>query len=350
MRAAAVLGASGYAGGELLRLLALHPEIEVKKVYSRTYSDKPVYYAHPHLKGFYANLRFENPSGGSLPDVDVVFNALPHGEGIHITAKFAEVGTIVVDLSADYRLKDPEKYKVWYGFEHPYPDLLAKFVYGLPELNREELRGAKLIASPGCNSTAALLAAAPLIKEGIADLSTLIIDVKVGSSEAGRRPYEGSHHPEREGAIRPYEAWGHRHLEEFLQEASKLAGGKRMRASLIPHAVSSVRGALASVHSWLAVDVDEKELWKAYARFYRGSPFIRITYATPHKLPDAKNVVGSNFADVGFALESYTSRVSGFAAIDNLVKGASGQAIQALNVALGLDETAGLVLPPVRPA
>uniref|UniRef100_A0A7J3ZLA4 Putative [LysW]-L-2-aminoadipate/[LysW]-L-glutamate phosphate reductase n=1 Tax=Fervidicoccus fontis TaxID=683846 RepID=A0A7J3ZLA4_9CREN len=349
MYEAAILGASGYVGGELLRLLLGHPEIRVKKAYSRRYADKPVHYVHPHLRGFYRGLRFERFDSEVSPDADIVFNALPHGEGIHITARLVEQGIRIVDLSADFRLKDPEKYKVWYGFEHPYPDLLEKFVYGLPELNSEELRGARLIASPGCNATASILAAAPLIKEAIIDLQTIIIDVKVGSSEAGRTPYEGSHHPEREGTIRPYQAWGHRHLEEFLQEARKLTS-RGLRASMIPHAVSSIRGALASVHSWLTRDLDELDLWKVYARFYRGRPFIRIVYSSTQKLPDTKNVVGSNYADVSFAKENYTGRVSGFTALDNLVKGAAGQAIQALNISLGLREEAGLEVPPLKPA
>lgn len=347
MYTAAIVGASGYTGGELLRLLARHPEIKVTKVYSRSRAGQPVYYAHPHLRGFY-NLRFEKTDLEKTIDADIVFNALPHGEGIHFTARQAEVGSIIVDLSADYRLKDPGDYEKWYGFQHPYPDLLEKFVYGLPELRRDELSGAKLIASPGCNSTAALLAFAPLLSSKAVDLKHILIDVKVGSSEAGRKPYEGSHHPEREGTIRPYQPKGHRHIAEFNQEASRVAG-ERVRASMVPHAVPAIRGAFASVHSYLTQDISEKTIWGQYARFYRGSYFVRIVYSTPLRYPDVKNVVGSNFVDISFAVDEESGRVTGFAAIDNLVKGASGQAVQALNIALGLPEQAGLDLPPVKP-
>ena len=347
----AVLGASGYTGGELLRILALHPEAEVVVATSREYAGKPIHFVHFNLRGFYRGLRFTPFSLDAVlkAEVDTVFSALPHGVGIEYTRSLYEHGIQVVDLSADYRLKDPELYKKWYGWEHPYPDLLAKAVYGLPELHRDELPGAKLIASPGCNATAAIFAAAPLAREGLVEGDRLVVDVKVGSSEGGSKPTRGSHHPERENAIRPYDAGGHRHAAEAEQELSRLAG-RRIRVSLIPHAVSSIRGALASAHAWASRGVTSQELLRLYASFYRGMRFVRLVHGTPPGYPDPKYVVGSNYVDVGFAVEETLGRVTGFAAIDNLVRGAAGQAVQAWNISRGWDEALGLDYPPLKPA
>ncbi len=346
---AAVLGGSGYTGGELLRLLALHPEVEVVYVSSREYAGMPIHYAHPSLRGFYHGQRFEKLSFDRALNADVVFSALPHGVGLDLTAKLFEHGLQVIDLSADYRLRSPEAYRVWYGFEHPYPDLLEKATYGLPELHRSELRGARLIASPGCNATAAILATAPLVKHRLLEEPVrLIIDVKAASSEGGAKPNRGSHHPEREGAIRPYSAEGHRHAVEVEQELSLLAKDS-IRVTLIPHAVSSTRGVLASAHGWLREGVDRQRVARAFAEMYGKEVFVRIVASGPLKYPDPKYVVGSNYADVGYAIEERVGRVTGFAAIDNLVKGAAGQAIQAFNVSRGFPETMGLEYPPLRP-
>lgn len=349
MKTVAILGASGYAGGELLRLLLFHKELEVVKVFSKNYVGKPVHEAHPHLRGFYKNLKFEDLSLDSILKADIVFNALPHLVGMHLTAQLYEHGVTIVDLSADFRLKKTELYKTWYGIEHPYPDLLEKFVYSLPEINRESIKGKKLLSIPGCNSTAAILAIAPLFTTDIVKNELVIADVKVGSSEGGRTPYEGSHHPEREGSLRPYSPEGHRHQAEVEMVLSELRKST-VNVSLVPHATSAVRGSLASVHVLANKDVSEKDLWIIYARFYRESPFIRIVYSSKIKVPDTKNVVGSNFADISFSKDKTTNRVTGFAAIDNLVKGAAGQAIQALNIALGLREDEGLLIPPLKPS
>jgi len=350
-RRVAVLGASGYTGGELLRILATHPEAEVVYASSREYAGKPIHFVHFNLRGWYRGLRFSPFSVDRVlkAEPDVVFSALPHGAGLETTKALYEAGVQVVDLSADYRLRDPRLYKQWYGWEHPYPDLLEKAVYGLPELHRDELPGARLIASPGCNATAAVLAAAPLVREGLVEGPRLLVDVKVGSSEGGSKPTRGSHHPERENAIRPYEAGGHRHAAEAEQELSRLAG-KEVKVSLVPHAVSSIRGALASAHAWLARPVSRSELLRLYAGFYRGSVFVRLVHGTPPGYPDPKYVVGSNYVDVGFAVEERVGRLTAFAAIDNLVRGAAGQAVQAWNISIGLPEDAGLRYPPLKPA
>ena len=347
----AILGASGYTGGELLRLLALHSRVEVFYVTSREYTGRPVHHAHPHLRGFYEGLRFEDVRFGRASEADVVFNAMPHGVATRIVADLYDSGVRVVDLSADYRLKDPSLYKLLYGFEHPRPDLLEKSVYGLPELNRGEMRGSRLIAIPGCNAAAGLLAIAPLARAGLLEEPVrVVIDVKASSSEAGSKPSRSTHYPEREGSIRPYSASGHRHAFEVSQELSKLAG-RSVRVSMVAHAVPAVRGVLASAHSWVSSGVGLDRIARAYSEFYRGERFVVVKYVSdraPHPL-DVKNVIGSNMAEVGYALDPSTGRVTGFAAIDNLVKGGAGQAVQAMNIMLGFDEAEGLLIPALRP-
>ncbi|MDT7900447.1 MAG: N-acetyl-gamma-glutamyl-phosphate reductase [Acidianus sp.] len=345
----AVIGGSGYTGGELLRILSMHSKVEITLVTSREYAGKPISLVHPNLKGI-LNMNFFQLSLDKIGDkADTVFLALPHRVSLNYVPKLLEMGLQVIDLSADFRLKDPEEYKKWYGIEHPYPDLLKKSVYGLPELHYEELKGAKLIASPGCNATATILALAPVVGNGISTDLRFISDVKVSSSEGGMKPKEGSHHPERENAIRPYEPEGHRHAAEAEQELSLLAK-KPVKVSIVPHAVSSIRGALASAHAWLNDNYDDIEIWKKIAEFYHGRKFIRIIRGGFHPYPDPKYVIGSNFADIGFAQEKRIMRLTMFAAIDNLVKGAAGQAVQNFNISRGFNEDEGLRTPPLRPA
>ena len=346
-----VVGASGYTGGELLRILATHPEVEVSYATSREYAGKPLTAIHPHFRGFFEKLKFSQLSLDTLASqCDLVFVNTPHGVSSSLVPKILDMGLKVIDLSADFRLKNPADYRVWYDMEHPAPDLLAKAVYGLPELHREEIRTAQLVACPGCNSTAALIALLPAVESRIIELERISVDVKVGSSEAGIKASLGTHHPERANVIRPYDVTGHRHVAEIEQELQALAG-RKIAVGMVPHAVGSVRGALATVHAWLSGDgVDEQEVWRIYARRYGREPFVRIVRGAPFRYPDPKYVLGSNFADVGFGVESRISRVALMAAIDNLMKGAAGQAVQCMNLVLGLDETTGLRYPPLRPA
>ncbi len=344
-----VVGASGYTGGELLRILTTHPKVEVTYVTSREYCGKPVHHVHYNLRGYYRGLKFvEFSVDGISRNSDVAFLALPHGVSVHYVPKLLEVGLKVVDLSADFRLKNPELYEFWYGFKHPYPDLLSKAVYGLPEIHRDEIRNSNLVASPGCNATAVILSLVPVAKSGIADLSRVIADVKAGSSEGGSKPNQASHHPEREGAIRPYEVEGHRHAAEVEQELTRLSGVE-VKVSLIPHAVSSVRGVLASTHLWLKGEVSDIDLMKSFVQAYSKEPFIRFVKTSPPGLPDPKYVLGSNYVDVSYALERRVGRLTLFSALDNLMKGAAGQAVQAFNIMMGFEEDLGLRYPPLKP-
>ncbi len=346
----AVIGASGYTGGELLRILAQHPRVEVVMATSREFKGKPIHYVHFNLRGFYRHLRFTEFNLDKVSELaDAVFLALPHGVSVNYVPKLLEVGLKVIDLSADFRLKDPKAYITWYGYEHPYPDLLKKAVYGLPELHRDELRNTNLIASPGCNATASILALLPLIKYSLIDTEFIVVDVKAGSSEGGSKPSSSSHHPEREGSVRPYSVGGHRHVAEVEQELS-LVAGKEVKATLTPHAVSIVRGVLATAYARTIKELSDVEVLKAYARTYVNEPFIRIVHNSPPGNPNPKYVVGSNYADVGFALESRLGIVKGFTAIDNLMKGGAGQAVQAFNIMMGFNEGAGLSTPPLKPA
>jgi len=344
-----ILGGSGYTGGELLRILAGHPNVEVVMATSKEYVGKPVHYVHFNLRGVYKNLKFAPLDIDKITSqCEVAFLALPHGVSLHYVPKLLETGLRVVDLSADFRLKDPSMYKLWYGIEHPYTDLLKKAVYGLPELHRDEIKNAQLVASPGCNATSSILSLIPLVRNSLVDLDRIVIDVKVGSSEAGSKPSIADHHPEREGCIRPYEAEGHRHVAEVEQEISMLAG-REVRLTMVPHAVGAIRGSLASTHAWLTRDLGELEMLKAYVGVYKNEPFVRIVYKVPPGYPDPKYVLGSNYADVGFAIDRRVGRVTSFCAIDNLIKGAAGQAVQAFNIMMGFDETLGLRTPPLKP-
>ncbi|MEM0453792.1 MAG: N-acetyl-gamma-glutamyl-phosphate reductase [Sulfolobales archaeon] len=344
-----IVGGSGYTGGELLRLLSNHPEVEVTYVTSREYAGKPIHHVHYNLRGCYKGLKFvEFDLDGISRASDAVFLSLPHGISLNYVPKLLEIGLKVVDLSADFRLKNPELYEFWYGYKHPYPDLLSKAVYGLPEIHRSELKNANLVASPGCNATAVIISLLPIARSGIADLSRVIADVKAGSSEGGSKPSHGSHHPEREGAIRPYEAEGHRHSAEVEQELLRIVGSE-VRVTLVPHAVSSVRGVLTSTHLWLERDVSDLELMKLYVQTYSKEPFVRFVRTIPPGYPDPKYVVGSNYVDVSYAVERRVRRLTSFAALDNLVKGAAGQAIQSFNLMMGFNEELGLKYVPLKP-
>jgi len=345
-----IIGGSGYAGGELIRYLLFHPEVEITNVVSRSNVDEYVFRIHPNLRG-YTELKFSPLNLSAITSTsDLVFTAIPHGTSAELVPKLLETGIKVIDLGADYRLKDPALYPQWYGWKHPHPELLKEAVYGLPELHREEIKAAKLVACPGCMATATILALAPPMKEQIIEPERIIVDAKIGSSGAGNAPTKASHHPERANGVRPYKTVGHRHIPEMEQELASLTDAK-LRISFTPHAVPIVRGILATIHTFPNRNLTLPEVWKIYRSMYGQEPFIRLVKDRKglHQLPDPKVTIGTNFCDIGFEIDSHADRMVILSAIDNLVKGASGQAVQCLNIMLGIDEKTGISAPTIYP-
>jgi len=346
-----IIGASGYTGGELLRLLLSHPKVEITQATSREYAGEYIFRIHPNLRGA-TNLQFDKPDlSKTVEKCDLVFTATPHGVASKLVPKILEKGLKVIDLSADFRLRNPEDYPRWYGWSHPNPDLIQKAVYGLPELHREEIRGSSLVACPGCMAIVAILALAPVVKAGLVDREKLIVDTKVGSSGGGVKPSPATHHAERFGVVRAYKPVGHRHTAEIEQELNLIASNRDVKVSMSVHAVNMVRGILATIHTFLTKDTAIGELWKAYRSLYQNEPFVRLVRDSKglYRFPDPKIVIGSNYCDIGFELDGHTSRLVIIAAIDNLIKGAAGTAVQNLNILLGVDERTGLNYPGLHP-
>jgi N-acetyl-gamma-glutamyl-phosphate/LysW-gamma-L-alpha-aminoadipyl-6-phosphate reductase len=274
---------------------------------------------------------------------DLVFTATPHGGSLNLVPKLLETGLKVIDMSADFRLKNPIDYDKWYGWSHTSPRLLKEAVYGLPEVHREEIKRAKLVACPGCMATATILALIPFVKEGLVETNRLIADLKVGSSGAGSKPTVASHHPERFGGVRPYKVVMHRHIAEIEQELNTVAN-ENITVSFTPHAVNMVRGILCTIHAFPRKPLIVKDIWKALRSQYQDEPFIRfVKYQKGiYQLPDPKVTLGTNYCDLGFELDPHAKRLLLFSALDNMVKGASGQGVQCLNIMMGIDETIAL--------
>ena len=337
---ASVVGASGFTGGELLRLLDGHPEFEIAQATSRSKENKTIGHAHPNLR--HSDVRFSHPE--DLESVDVLFAATPHGVSMERIDRFQEAADTVVDLSADFRLNTEKQYDEWYD-GHERPELLDDAVYALPELTREKLPGADLIASGGCNATATIMGLKPLVDDGIlSGDEQVVVDVKVGSSEGGAGGGEASSHPERSGVVRPYAPTGHRHeaeIEQFLG----------LDVSFTVHAVDMIRGASATAHVFPGGPVSKGDLWGAYRGAYEDEPFVELVAGGGgvYRYPEPKAVAGTNKAEVGFELDASNKRLVVFSAIDNMMKGSAGQAVHAANVALGIEETAGLDFQGLHP-
>ena len=337
---AAVVGASGYTGGELLRLLLAHPDIEVEQATSERLGGKFVHSVHPQLRGRTA-LRFV--SRAELEPADVLFLALAHGESSREIEQLRALAPVIIDLSADFRLRDADAYPGWYGWRHPCPQLLDEAVYGLSELHRDELRGASLIATGGCLATAAILGLLPLVRAGVIDHSKpLVVEAKVGSSAAGAQATPATHHPHRSGEMRSFAPTGHRHTAEILQELG--LGGERSNVSFSATAVEAVRGVLVTSHVFTTEDLSDRDLWGLYRAAFAEEPFVRAVKEAHgiHRYPNPKILSGTNFCDVGFERDVRSRRIVVMSALDNLVKGAAGQALQALNVRCGWEERLGL--------
>ena len=343
MTTVSIIGGSGYGGGELLRLLLNHPHVEVKQVTSRSHLGEYVYQVHPNLRKR-TQLKFIDPA--QVEPVDVLFLALPHGQAQGKIEQYAALAGKIVDLSADFRLKDAANYQKWYGEAHKAPEWLGKFVYGLPELHRADMAGASYVSGVGCNATASNLALLPLVKADLIDLSApVIIELKVGSSEGGAEGNPGSHHPERANVIRTFSPFGHRHTAEVIQELGV------SNVSLTMTSVDLVRGVLATAHATVKPGVATKDLWKAYRAVVAENPFVRVVKEQRgiYRVPEPKILAGSNYADLGFELDESNGHIVSMCAIDNLMKGASGSAVQCMNLLLGLDETTGLEFAGLHP-
>ena len=345
-----VIGASGYVGGELLRLLVTHPKVEVNIVTSRQKSGEYVHRVHPSLKGF-IDITFSSMDIDKITDsCDLIFVSVPHGSANKIINDLYKTNIKIIDLSADFRLKNPNDYPKWYGWEHPFPEMLEKAVYGVPEIHREEIKRSRLVSCPGCMAVTSLLALKPLIENNLIDTEHIVVDSKIGSSGAGVQANAGTHHAMRYGVIRPYKPAKHRHTGEIIQEL-KAISKKDIKVSMSPHAVNMVRGILTTNHTFLNEDIEELELWKLFRKSYNEEPFIRLIRDKKglYKFPDPKFLIGSNFCDIGFDLDEDNNRVVSLSASDNLMKGAAGSAIQNMNVMFGFEETEGLRYTPLTP-
>jgi N-acetyl-gamma-glutamyl-phosphate/LysW-gamma-L-alpha-aminoadipyl-6-phosphate reductase len=341
---AAIVGASGYAGGELLRLLLAHPQVQVAQVTSETYAGQYAHFVHPNLRG-HTNLRFTRLE--ELGSCDLLFLALPHGKAVERIDDLAGKARRIVDLAADFRLRDPAEYRRWYGQEHPAPAWQQRFVYGMPELYREQLASARYASGTGCNAIVTLLALGPLYGRGL--VAETVVEVKVGSSEGGNKPSPASHHPERAGVVRTYSPVGHRHQAELIQELKLDPVQPRLHFSVT--SVGIVRGALATCHCLLKEELAERDVWQFYRQDYAQEPFVRLVRSRRgiHRYPEPKILAGANYCDVGFVADSGQRRLVVIAAIDNLMKGAAGNAVQTMNVMLGWPETLGLEFPGLHP-
>jgi len=338
-----VAGASGYAGGELVRWLSRHPRVELAHLTAFREQGRPLADVFPNLRGFTTRTLNGTSWRDMASDSDVVFLALLDGAAIEAAPTLLEGGARVVDLGADFRLKEPAAYLRWYGSEHGAADLLGEAVYGLPEVNREAVRSARLVANPGCYPTAAALALLPLVATGLVR-GPVIVDAKSGVSGAGRNPSAATHFSEVNENVRPYKLGEHRHGPEMEQTLAQ--AGTPVSIYFAPHLAPMTRGILATCYAPLTGELPEEELLSLYRDAYRDEPFVRVLES---ELPQTKATLGSNFCDIAVRVDSERRLAVAVAAIDNLVKGAAGQAIQNMNLMFGFPETEGLWAPAMYP-
>ena len=340
---ASIVGGGGYVGGELIRLLVQHPHVTLHQVTSTSGAGRFLHTVHPNLRGV-TDLQFTAPN--AVDPVDVLLLARPHGEAARHIEHWAGRAERLIDTSADFRLRGADVYEDWYGEPHRAPEWLERFVYGLPERHRDALGGARYVSGVGCNAAVTILALAPLVDAGL--LERVAADVKVGSSEGGSAPSAASHHPERSGAVRTFRPTGHRHQAEIRQ-----ALGDGFDLSFSVTGVELVRGALVTAQCVLSERMSERDLWRLYRDAHGAEPFVRLVSAKSgiHRYPEPKVLAGSNWCDVGFAVDERAAdgRVVVVAALDNLMKGAAGSAVQCLNLMCGFPETAGLTFPGLHP-
>ncbi len=338
-----IVGGTGYTGVELLRLLAAHPQVELKVITSRSEEGVAVADMFPNLRGR-VDLRFSVPDQAALEACDLVFFATPNGTAMKMVPALLEAGVKVIDLAADFRIQDIPLWEKWYGMPHACPEVVAEAVYGLPELNREAIKGARLIANPGCYPTAVTLGLLPLVEAGLVDLDHLIADCKSGVSGAGRGANVGTLFSEVDGSFKAYGVAGHRHMPEIRQIIGGVAG-KAVPLTFIPHLLPMIRGIHATLYADLANEPES--LQALYEQRYANEPFVDVMPAGSH--PETRFVRGGNTCRIAVHRPQGEGRVVVLSVIDNLVKGAAGQAVQNMNILFGLEETLGLDQIPVMP-
>lgn len=343
---AGIIGATGYAGAELVRILMGHKEVEIVWFGSRSYIDEK--YANVYRNMFeIVDAQCMDDNIGELADrVDVIFTATPQGFLASVLTEEILSKVKVIDLSADFRIKDVDIYEKWYGIQHKSPQFIQEAVYGLCEVNREQIPKARLIANPGCYTTCSILTAYPLAKEGLIDMDTLIVDAKSGTSGAGRGAKVQNLFCEVNENMKAYGVASHRHTPE-IEEQLGYASGRKVTISFTPHLVPMNRGILATEYAALTKDVSWEEVKAVYDKYYKEEKFVRVL--DQGVFPETKWVEGSNYLDIGFQIDPRTNRIILMGAIDNLVKGAAGQAVQNMNLIFGLPETEGLELVPMFP-
>lgn len=341
-----IIGATGYAGGELVRILAGHKDARIVWYGSRSYIDQK--YADIYRNMFQiVDAKCQGDNMSELADrVDVIFTATPQGFCASVMSDEILGKTKIVDLSADFRIKDVATYEKWYGIEHKSPQFIEEAVYGLCEINRDKVKGARLVANPGCYTTCSILTAYPLVKEGIIDMSTLIVDAKSGTSGAGRGAKVPNLFCEVNENMKAYGVASHRHTPE-IEEQLGYASGVDVKINFTPHLVPMNRGILVTEYATLKKDVTYEDVKAVYDKYYADEKFVRVL--DKGVCPETKWVEGSNYVDIGFAIDPRTNRIIMMGAIDNLVKGAAGQAVQNMNILFGLDESEGLNLVPMFP-
>jgi N-acetyl-gamma-glutamyl-phosphate reductase len=341
---AGIFGGSGYGGAELLRILLFHPDVEIALVTANEHAGKRVSDVHRNLQGL-TDLEFlrANEDFESTKNLDCVFLALPHGQALEVAPRISRLSpdVKVVDLSGDFRLDDAEEFAVHYGREHTATDLQKEFVYGLTEVNRERIAGARLISNPGCFATATLLGLAPLVASDVLR-GDVVVDSKTGSSGSGAKPAANTHHPQRSNSFYAYKPFKHQHVPE-IEQTLRAVGDWTGELVFMTHSLPVSRGIFSSIYAQMSTELTSEAVRKLYADYYRGSFFVRLVDGSP----DINWVKTTNFCDIGFAVRGRHLVV--FTAIDNLVKGAAGQAVQNMNLMFGIDEKTGLVFPGSNP-
>lgn len=341
-----VIGATGYAGAELVRILSAHPHTQLVALTTQSYGGKAFCEVYPHLYKHVSLACRELDMPALAAKADIIFAALPHGHAISVAQEVLKQGKRFIDLGADFRFDDRKVYEQWYKIDHTAPELLEQAVYGLPEINRDKIQSAAIVGNPGCYPTSVILGLAPLLRHGLIVTDTVVVDSKSGVSGAGRGLSIGTHFCEVNENFRAYNVAAHRHTPEIEQELGKLAG-KEMVISFTPHLTPINRGILSTIYSKLKEEMTLEQVRSIYEEFYRSEYFVRLL--PPSILPQTKAVAGSNHCDVVPVVDPRTGRVVVISAIDNLIKGAAGQAVQNMNLMFGLPETTGLDRPGLYP-